>query len=160
MYVNVQVKGVEELLKKFDAKKVGKGIQAALNRSVKSGKTETSSQLRERWNLRKYDIDRKIFFRPAQSAASLIAVISVVGEPTSLMHFNPRSASGGITTYAARNRIGSRVMPGLAQKRGGRNTGGVKVAALRGRQTTLKRAFFTVATKGGTPLVVWRSKEK
>lgn len=157
MQINVDVKGIDELLKKLDPKKIGKGIQAALNRTAKSGKTEISSQLREKWNLRKTDIDRKIEFKPARGSA-LSAIISVTGKPISLMYFGPSSVSGGIKTYASRNKG---VMPGLAQKRSGGRNSGVKVKIFNTKgQTTLSKAFFTIATKGGTPLVVWRSQEK
>ena len=158
MNITVQVEGIKELMEKFKPQKIARGIQAALNKTAKSSKTETSKQLRERWNLKKIDIDRKIIFKGAYGA-NLQASITVTGEPISLMYFGPKATQGGITTYAARNKKGT--MPGLAQKRGGRNTGGrVQVTALTGRQTTLRKAFFTIATKGGTPLVVWRSKEK
>ncbi len=154
MQITVDAKGLDELIKKFDPKKIRKAIQVSLNRAAKSGKTEASSLLRERWNIKKSDFDRKMTFRGA-TYSNLQAVIKIIGEPISLIHFNPTQIAGGIKTFTKRNKS---AMPGLAQKKSRGDTGGIRVQILRSKTTQLKKAFFILG-KGGTPLIVRRSKQ-
>ena len=157
MYVNVQVKGVEELLKKFDAKKVGKGIQAALNRSVKSGKTEASEMIRQIFAIKKSDLDRKITIQGAW-VNKLSATLTVIGKPINLLYFNARQITGSRSIKAKRKgRISADTQ--LKTGRAGRGYSGVTSQIQLSHKTVLPKAFISRATKGGIPLVLVRSKE-
>lgn len=153
MIIKVDIEDIKKAVNTFGEGKVKRAIQLSLNRSIRSSKSEISRLIRQKFNITKADLDRKIHLRVA-SASALSGEVAVRGEPISLMYFKPYAVSGGIRTFAARVR-GQR-MPGLAQRKvRGRETGGVVAEIIKGKRTKLAKAFFIVGT-GGTPLVVIR----
>lgn len=153
MELNVEINGLKELQTKFSGKRLLSGISVCLNRATKSGKTEISKQLRDRWNIQKSVIDKKMHVSGSTSN-TLSTTITIIGEPISLIYFNPIEVKGGIKTFAKRNK-GS--LTGLAQKKvRSKNSGGISVEILRGKKTLLAKTFFIMG-KGGTPLVVRRT---
>jgi len=156
MQISVDIKGVNELLKKIDAKKVMRGIQFALNRAAGSGKTEISSQIREKWSIKKSDLDKKISLKPAVSS-NFRATISLTGEPINLLYFPTRQIAGSSAISIKRK---GRISPEAQIKKGkGRGYSGVTSQIEQKHKTVLPKAFIARARKGGIPLVLIRSSK-
>ena len=157
MLVKVRIEGIEQIIKKFDAKKICRGIQAALNRSVKSGKTEASEQIRKTWAIKKADLDSKIEIKNA-SGSNLYAIITVTGKPINLLYFDTRQITGSKSISIKRKgRISADTQ--LKIGRAGRGYSGVTTQIQFRHKTVLPKAFISRATKGGIPLVLIRSKK-
>lgn len=154
MIIKVDIEDIKKAVNAFGESKIKRAIQLSLNRSIRSSKSEISRLIRQKFNIAKADLDRKIHLRVA-SVSALSGEVAVRGEPISLIYFKPYAISGGIRTFAARAR-GQR-MPGLAQRKvnRGRETGGIVAEIIKGKRTKLAKAFFIIGT-GGTPLVVIR----
>lgn len=152
MQFNLTVKGLEDIVSKFNPQQLSRGMSRSLNRAVRSGKTELSRQTTARWNLQKATVDRKTEIS-ASSPRNLSATITVRGEPFNLMYFNPTMTSGGVKTFTKRHKG---ELPGLLQKKTqGKDSNGLRVEILKGKKTMLRKSFFILG-KGGVPLVVRR----
>lgn len=152
MQFNLTVKGLEELVSKFNPQQLSRGMSRSLNRAVRSGKTELSRQTTAIWNLQKSTVDRKTGVS-ASSPSTLSATITVHGEPFNLMYFNPTMTSGGVKTFTKRHKG---ELPGLLQKKTqSKDSSGLRVEILKGKKAMLRKSFFIIG-KGGTPLVVRR----
>lgn len=57
---SIQVKGVKEALEMIDAQKVRRAAVSALKRVAQSGRTEVSSAIRDVYNIKKRDLDKRI----------------------------------------------------------------------------------------------------
>lgn len=151
MQINISLKGVEEALKRLDPKKIQGAVVTSLNRTVASARTEASSILRERFNVKKRDLDPKLTVMKA-NASSLSASLTLIGDPISLTKFSPVQVRGGIRTF---------MKQGMAQKKlrgkAAVGFGGVKTTIIVGRETLRKRAFMAIG-KHGVPLVFERIK--
>lgn len=151
MQINISLKGVEEALKRLDPKKIQGAVVTSLNRTVASAKTEASSVLRERFNVKKQDLDPKLTVMKA-NASSLSASLTLIGDPISLTKFGPVQVRGGIRTF---------MKQGMAQKKlrgkAAVGFGGVKTTIIVGREALRKRAFMAIG-KHGVPLVFERIK--
>lgn len=153
----IKLEGVEKLLKTFDPRKVAHAAAGALNRAVKSGKTEASSLIRETWNIKKSDLDRKIVVKGAMMS-NLTAILTVSGKPINLLYFGARQITGGKSKrlkFKGRISADAKIITGRA----GRGYSGVTAQTQLGHKTVLPKAFISRATKGGIPLVLIRSSK-
>ena len=151
--INIKLEGVDRALKMLDPKIVQRAAQRTLERAAKSGKTIISSQIREKFNIKKADLDRKIKINPPWQG-KLQAELIVKGEPISLIYFGPKQMAGNIQTFISKNK-------GIAQKQTRRASkfGGVQVRIIRGKEARLRSAFIARG-KGGTPFVFRRVGKK
>lgn len=156
MQFTIKLNGVKEALEKFDPAKVRRAAKVSLNRAVKSGRTEASSVIRERWNIKKSDLDRKITFKGALMS-NLTAMLTVEGEPINLLYFGARQITGG-RSISLKRKGSISVDAQFKTGRAGRGYSGVTVRIKRGRKTVLPKAFMGRG-KGGTPLVFIRSSK-
>lgn len=154
MQIEIEVKGVKEALDKFDPKKVRKAAQFCLNRAIKSGKTAASSLIREKWNIKKSDLDRKITIKGAVMS-NLSAYLTVRGEPISLMHFGAVQFGKSFYSSYGRRLVNRRIKSdGKMLKRDSKQLG-VKVQIIKGKNILLKNSWIGQG-KGGTVLVFQR----
>lgn len=157
MNITIKVEGIKEALEKFSPNKVKRAAAAALNRAVKSGKTEASEQIRKIWAIKKSDLDRKLNIKGAL-ANNLSATLTVTGEPINLLYFDARQIVGGKSIRLKRKgRISADAQ--LKTGRAGRGYSGVTAQIQYGHKTVLPKAFIARAKKGGTPLVLIRSSK-
>lgn len=126
MRISIELKGVNEALKKFDPANVLKAAKKTLKRSADHGKTIISSKIRERFNIRKSDLDDHITVN-LSGLQNLQAKLIVKSRPLSLMYFDPTQ----------------------------NKKGGVRVRIIKKQLTILKHAWIGHGT-GGTPLVLRR----
>lgn len=156
MQFTIKLEGVEKVMQMFDPHKVARAASAALNRAVKSGKTEASSLIRKRWNIKKFDLDRKIEFKGALMS-DLKAIITVRGEPINLLYFQARQIVQGKSIKLQRER-GKGILEGKFKIGRGRGYSGVTAQIEHTHKTVLPHAFMAKG-KGGTPLVFIRSSK-
>ncbi|MEK7075242.1 MAG: phage tail protein, partial [Patescibacteria group bacterium] len=157
MNITVKVEGIKEALEKFDPRKVKRAAAGALNRAVRSGRTEALSLIRETWAIKRSDIDRKINIKSAL-ASNLSAILSVSGKPINLLYFNARQISAGKAISVKRKgRLSADAQ--IKTGRAGRGYSGVTSQIQLSHKTVLPKAFISRATKGGIPLVLIRSSK-
>lgn len=156
MQISIKLNGVDEMLKKFDPAKVRRVAAASLNRGVKSGRTEASSIIRDIWNIKKSDLDRKITFQ-GSLWSNLIATLTVRGEPINLLYFGATQIAGNRSVRLKRK---GRISPDAELKTGRAGKGyiGVTAQIQHTHKTVLPKAFIAKG-KGGTPLVLIRSSK-
>lgn len=148
MQITVKLNGLDNVRKKLDPQIARRAIVRSLDRTVSSAKTEASSTLRDKYNIKKSDLDPKMSVMKA-SHTNLAAYLTLTGEPISLMRFNPVQVRGGIRTF---------IKQGMAQSRTrGRATGGVRIEIIKSKTKTRRRAFMGIG-KHGVPLVFERIK--
>ena len=102
MQIELQIKGIDEFLKKFKTRIVKNAFETTLIKTVKFGKTEISKQIRQRFNIQKQDLDRKIDVN-LDDIRELRAVLRVTGEPINLIYFKPTQTKRGTKLFIARN---------------------------------------------------------
>jgi len=73
-----------------------KAASSALNRTVKQAKTQASTLVRERYNLKKSDLDRNIKVKNS-SASTLQAALKVSGRRQPLIDFGARQTAQGVS---------------------------------------------------------------
>jgi hypothetical protein len=160
MEVTVKLEGVEEIKEKYNPEQINKAIKFAFKNAVKSGKTEASSDIRNKlgFNIKKSDLDKKISTKYNEARGE----ISVVGEPILMSYFNPVQIENRVKTQIKTKKgkfeltvKGTRKQP----------TGGVQVEIIKGQQTVISGGEWKIGTiagvfiargRGGTPLVFGR----
>ncbi len=155
MQIKVELKGVKEVMKILDFKRMNKAVTYSLNRAVKSGKTEASEQIRKGdkpFNLSKSDVDRRISLRAA-TQNNKTAIITATSDPWLLSYFKPREIAGKVKSVIKRTKGKFELLrTGTRMK-----NKGVSTEIIKGDRKTLSKAFI-IQGKGGTPLVVTRMK--
>jgi hypothetical protein len=151
MNFTIELKGVEEALKIVDPQLVIQSMKRAISRATNAGRTIISSQIREKFNIKKSDLDPKIGV-DLSNLNQGIGILSVRGDPISMTYFGPSQIRGNIKTFVSKNK-------GLAQKQVKRaGTGGVAVKIISGKTAQLRGAF--IATGKGGNIQVFRRKGK
>jgi hypothetical protein len=134
--ITVKLEGFKELTAMLDAKPVRKAAVSALKKVTASAVTLISSEIRERYNIKKSDLDPRIKTQLPTGDDDLIAVITLSGKPLPLAFFNPKQF--------AVNRVITRTKAGLktvTRKRAAKFQG-VEVEVLKGKRTQMKSAFL------------------
>lgn len=146
MDIRIKVEGVDDLLKTLSPGKIVTASKRAITRAANSGRTVVSSQIREKYNISKQDLDPKIGV-DLRNVNNLEAELVVRGEPISMMKFKPEQISRGVKTF---------LKQGLAQRRvKGKASGGVRVSIIKRKRALLPQAFMAHG-KGRVPLVFRR----
>lgn len=152
MQVTCQFTGMQSVLSRLNADIYKKVARQTLTRAANSGKSVISAQIRERFNIKKVDVDKKITI-DLSGLNRLEASLTVYGQPISLTHFNPVQIRGSVQMRISKDRA-------LYAKKNRRimQTQGVKVQIIKGRGTVLKKSFLAHG-KGGALQVFRRAKK-
>lgn len=143
MEFHVEFKGLKEALEQdLNPANVLKAAQKSIARAAGAGKTIISDQIRQKFNIRKEDLDKKIE-EDLTNIQKCEATLRVTGQPINLVYFGPTEIKSGVKTFMGRNPKGT--MPGLAVKRTrSRASGGVRVKIIRSKSALLRRAFMAI----------------
>lgn len=151
MNVFIKLEGIDAALALLDPKKVERAASRAINKSINTGKTEASTIIRDKFNVKKSDLDKKIeptYANPRQLSGTLI----LTGQPISLMYFNPTQIVGGTKIRSIKGVI-SRTKASMRQ---GPLHSGVRARIInKERQALLPKAFIA-RDKQGAPRVFAR----
>lgn len=164
MNFNIELKGFKEAIQDLNPENVLKAAKKTISRAAGAGKTIISSQIREKFNIKKSDLDPKIKV-DLKNIQNLEAILTVTGEPISMIHFDPTQIKGGEKLFITRNvryeyytdakgKVRRRriIFKGLAAQKASGSSGGVRVRIFKSKPILLRRAFMSHG-KGGTPMV-------
>jgi len=155
MELHITLQGVEQITKKYKPEKIAEAIKNALNRSVRSGRTEASDAIRNKlgMNIKKSDLDQKITIRTANVGQTEAALI-VRGEPIILSYFGAKQCG----TFVAVNRGQGAGRYGMASRLKGKrgHAGPVTVEIIKGKRVTLDNRTFIAMGRHGVPMVFRR----
>lgn len=156
MEVKITLAGVDQVMNKYKPPQIAKAIKNALNRAVRSGKTEASDRIRNDlgMNVKKADLDRKITVTYATTGQTE-ASITVSGSPILLSYFGARQG----TSMVAVNKGEGVGRYGMASTIKGRGTKGgrVQVEIIKGKRTLLDDKTFIARGRHGLPMVFRRT---
>jgi hypothetical protein len=154
MEFTCKLTGLSEALQKdLNPQNVLLAGKRSIVRAANSGKTIISDQIRGRWNIRKSDLDRKIYV-DLKNINNMEATLTLTGEPISLIYFDPVEIKGGRRLSFKRNKGGT--MPGLIGSQTRLKSGGGVTVKIIKRKTAKLRPAFIATGKGGTPMVFRR----
>jgi len=166
---NIEIKGIKEALGKIDSKKVQRAAVSALRRVAMSGRTEVSSAIRDVYNIKKRDLDKRISVSPINKY-NLSATLRVTGRGkmisegrekdtvgVSLAYFGAKQIKGTkqMTTVRAHQRTGKlfgKTVKTFAipqYQRRIRKGGGVSAKIFTDGDRTLVRGAFLAKMKSG-----------
>ena len=140
MKVSIQLKGLDNVLKKLDPKNFQKAVIRSLDRTAKAGRQEALNLIRDRYNIKESDLRKEI--KTDIHPSKLEAVITAKGRPISLFKFSPKVVIEKI--HGKSKALYSR----LGKAKAGRRAAGVSVQIVRG-QRKLVRGGFLVKLKTG-----------
>lgn len=95
--IEMKLEGIKKAQRKYSPKVVRKAVSSALNKTIKSARTEASTQIRKTYNIKKKDLDKKTMWisRARPRPGRLRAMIIVRGRSISLTKFNARQLKKG-----------------------------------------------------------------
>ncbi|MFA4871393.1 MAG: hypothetical protein WC623_24555 [Pedobacter sp.] len=149
--VTIKFEGIDNLLKKYSPEIVKTAIKRSLSLATRRGKTFMSIQVREKFNIKKSDVDRNIMARPRLS--ELKSELLLIGKPISLMYFGAYQVVGGRKLYGAK--VKGRKPLALAQqlKTTRAKGGGVYEQIIKGRRTFLQKPISIGGKSLGKPFI-------
>lgn len=148
--ITIKLEGLQESMQVLEPAIHKKAVRSALTKLARQGKTEASSVIRERFNIKKADLDPRFKIDPPRNN-DLIAVLSATGRPIDLTYF-------GAKQITAQNRLITRTTA-RQLKRVSKIGQGVTVAIVRGaKPTRLPKAF--IATMPNSKIGVFIRKGK
>lgn len=139
--VNVKVKGLKEAMAMFDPKKVKKAAASALKKVAQQARTEASSVIREKYDIKKSDLDKKIEVRaPRYGSEELVAYVTISSKRgISLIYFSAKNIKG--------NKVTTRKVSKVLKRAPG--TQGVFVRILKdGKVAHLPKSFIATMKSG------------
>lgn len=158
----IEVDGLKEVLQGFDTAALRKAAKATLSDLIKMAKTEASAGIREKFNVRKGDLDPRLQVK-LPTYANLTGEISIKGTPIPLVYFGAREVRKTNVGYLVQDR-----RSGRRQRRASGEVG-VTYEITKGKKETLAKAFmayhsgfgrvevFQRKGKGRYPLRTFRS---
>ena len=108
MNINIRLDGLKDAMKAFDPKVANRAVNSALKKIAAQAKTEASGVIRERYAIKKADLDRKIAVRPPIRTGEMTVELSLTSRPISLSYFGAQQVMG--------NRVLSRKGKALVSK--------------------------------------------
>lgn len=151
----VELSGIDQALKMFDPAIVDKAIQSSLIRVLSSGKSSISENIRNIYNVKKSDLDPRIFLNKSRLADNE-ASIEISGRSMSLSYFGAkqilrnitrsRSSQGGILTKAISKQAKAR----------GPMPYGVQIEVFKGKPIILKKVFIAQMSRSSWHVGVYR----
>lgn len=147
--VSVKIDGLKEAMAMFDPKKVERAAASALKKVAQQARTEASSTIRERFNIKKADVDKKIEVKQV-NRNSLTATLLITGRGISLTYFGAKERRGPKVI----SRKGIKIL-----KRQPKGTQGVQVTIMKdGKVTTLPHAFIATMKSGHIGVFIRKGK--
>src|SRR3990167_112607 len=178
---NIEVKGIKEALARIDSKKVQRAAVSALRRVAMSGRTEVSSAVRDVYNIKKRDLDKRITVSPINKY-NLSATLRVAGGGkmisegkgkdtvgVSLAYFGAKQIKGTkqMTTVRAHQRTGmlfGKTVKTFAipqYQRRIQKGGGVSAKIfISGQRTTVRGAFLATMKSGHVGVMRRRTTQR
>ncbi|GEM_PF-3007272 len=101
---SIQITGIKEALAKIDSKKVQRAAVSALKRVAASGKTEVSSAIRDVYNIKKRDLDKRITLS-AVDKNTLSATLRITGRGKLISEGEDRGTVGISLAYFGAKQI-------------------------------------------------------
>jgi hypothetical protein len=129
MITTIELKGIKEALQTLDPENVRRAARRTIKRAAGSGKTIISKIIREKYNIKKKDLDEKISVK----IGDMFATLTLTGKPLNLADFGARE-------FGKRGRKGS----------------GVRVRILKGGKITRLKAFMGKGRGSGAIFVFRR----
>lgn len=131
----IKVEGLAEALQFLDTPAVRKAAKETLKDLVKMAKTEASSGIREKFNLKKQDLDPRLKVR-LPSFSNLTSEIAITGTPIPLVYFGAREVRDTQQGVLVQDRRSGRIQRRASGARG------VTYEVERGQRKTLSKAFM------------------
>ena len=140
--LSVRLEGFDKAYRLFDARLVDRAAKFGINDTTRQVRTATSGKIRETWNIKAGDLNKKLRAVKMARAGDLEAIIQAKGRPISLSYF-------GATAY--RGRIKQTRTSGQKMKRAGSRSG-VYYQITKGVREHKPNAFMAAvkAGKGGS----------
>lgn len=139
--VTVKLEGFKEMLAMLDEKPVRKAACEALKKVAASATTIVSAGIRERYNVKKSDLDPRIEVKLPQTG-DLTAVMIISGKGMSLSYFGARQFV--VNRVITRGKGGLKV---VTRKRSAQFQG-TEIEIIKGRRTQLKSGFMASMKSG------------
>lgn len=147
--VSVKIDGLKEAMAMFDPKKVERAAANALKKVAQQARTEASSSIRERFNIKKADVDEKIEVKQL-NRSEMTATLLITGRGISLTYFGAKERRGARVI----SRKGIKVL-----KRQPKGAQGVQVKILKnGKVTSLPNAFMATMKSGHIGVFIRKGK--
>lgn len=146
--IRIEVKGIKDVMKNLDPKKVEKAARSALNRVKTQAKTEAVKKMSKIWNIKQGDLLKKSSGKDrietsGYIGSDLTAHIYFMSGGISLAYFGATEFRFKGNTLVKMNRKASRITRRTAKDRPG-----VQVQPLRGGKVTRLKAFFSAVKYG------------
>lgn len=135
--ISVRFEGLDEYMALLQPDIYRNALRSTLNQLGARGKTLATTKIREEYNVKLADLNKKMRVIPATNA-NMRAIIQAEGRPIPLLYFNAKQMT-------AQNRMITRTT-GRQMKRAGRLGQGVTVQIRKGESVNLPHAF--IATMG------------
>ncbi len=97
MDIKIELKGIEKALKTYSPKVVQNATRSALNKTIKKAGTVASREIRQSYNIKKKELDKRTMKIIRARVSNLTAEIYVMGRPLSLAKFGARQTKQGVT---------------------------------------------------------------
>lgn len=150
--ISIKLSGVKEAMEMFDPNVVRKAARSAISKIATQSKTEASKVIRERFNIKKSDLDSKLKITPPRRD-NLTAIITATGRPISLTYF-------GAQQLTTQNRLISRTV-GRQLKRAVKRGQGVTVKIIKAKASTrLPRAFIATMRNSHIGVFIRQGKSR
>lgn len=138
MRFTLEIEGLDAARSSIDPKIVKKAIRFAVGETAKVAKTETSTQIRKFWMLKRGDLDRKLTSKRMKGGQE--AELSISGPPISLSYFGAVQIMG--TRKLTRGKDG-KIKSVRASSKLGPQPIGVRVRISADTPALLRRAWLT-----------------
>lgn len=134
----IQLHGYDQLRQSLNPKIVDKAAKAAINKALSKGRTEVSTQIRKKWNIKKKDLDKKLTIKKA-NGTYLSGSFLARSRPISTTYYGAKQ----FTPHGVANRAGKKTRK--------RKTGksGVFTQILRNGKKTHQPHAFIAKMKSG-----------
>lgn len=137
--ITAKFEGLDDFRALLHPDQYKKAATSAVNKLADQGRAEASRSIREQYNLKVADVNKKFTMKRSRDA-DLRAVIEAAGKPIPLIYFNANQLT-------AQNRLITRTM-GKQLKRASTRAQGVTIQITKGQTITLPHAFIATMANG------------
>ncbi len=102
MEIKIELKGIDAALTLFDEQKVRRAAKMSINDTIKTIKTATSHEIREKWAIPKKNLDPFLKITNKATVGKLEARLTVKSHPLSLSYFKTREVTNRLGVVAIR----------------------------------------------------------
>lgn len=138
--LSVKIEGLDAALEELDHKQVKRAANSATKDAAKHARSMASALIREKFNVKKSDLDKNIIIRRGlaqlSSGGYIAQEVSIAGPPISLSYFNPKQ------TIAKSQALSVTRGRGLQGKRYKGNQSRTTVEVEKGKRTTVRSTWL------------------